>query len=314
MRAHSIFLQIIIGILIILVIFIKLDVNEVISTLKRTSPLYFVLACLAYFCMNLVLSTRLRYLLAKIGYQIKFPTVLFSHMGGMIIGDITPGRSGYFLTPPLLKKKAGTNITDGMACIFAPQGIEFILKVCGAIAALFYIYTISDISGLLIPVSIGATLLLVAGILMLMISWHDESITSKFVHRLPFFKKFTDKISSFKERSILIKDNITAILILYMIGWFFAGLQWFYLGRAIGIELPFAVFFLLHPLLSMLMFTLPSGLGFMEVGSILVFSLLGVPSVFAAAFSILVRVSVLLVDAIGLKTVLSSLRYSDIVS
>jgi len=229
-------------------------------------------------------------------------------MGGMIVGDITPGRSGYFLTPPLLKKNTGTSITDGMACIFAPQAIEFILKVAGAFVALFYIYTISDISDLLIPAGVGATFLLMIGIFMLMISWRDENLTSSLVRKLPVLKRFTEKISSFKESSILIKDNINAILVLYMVGWVFAGLQWFYLGRALGIEQPFFIFFLLHPLLSMLMFTLPSGIGLMDIGTILVFSLLGISPALAWAFSILVRISILLVDSIGLRTVLASVR------
>jgi uncharacterized protein (TIRG00374 family) len=314
MRLKSIFIQTIIGILIIVIIFFKLNITDIAFALKKTNHLYFILACISYLCMNLVLSTRMRLLLTRIGYQVKFTPVFLSHIGGMFAGDITPGRSGYFLTPALLNKKTGSKITDGMACIFAPQGIEFILKVGGAVAALYYMSKLSDISGnLLILVSISAILLLAVGILMLIISWHNEKVSLKFIRKLPFFKKFTENIPFFKERSIQIKGSINAILILYMIGWFFAGLQWFYLGRALGIQLSFFTFFLLHPLITLLMFVpgLPAGLGLMEAGSILVFSLLGVPYATAAAFSILVRISVLLVDAIGLKTVMSSLHYSD---
>jgi len=93
----------------------------------------------------------------------------------MIVGDITPGRSGYFLTPPILKKTSGIPITDGMACIFAPQGIEFILKVGGAAAALIYISSFSNVSrNFIISAMIGAIILLVVGIFMLLLSWQDE--------------------------------------------------------------------------------------------------------------------------------------------
>lgn len=317
MRARSIFLQIIIGIFIIFVIFIKFDINGTVSVLKKTDYIYFIMACISYLFLNLVLAGRLNYLLTKIGYKLRYPTVFLSHMGGMIVGDLTPGRSGYFLTPPILKKNTGTKITDGMACIFAPQGIEFILKVGGAIAAIFYISSRSPIgSDVLISVSIGAILLLIVGILMLIISWRDEELTSKLVRKLPFFKNFTEKVSFFKERSTQIKSSLNAILILYMVGWVFAGLQWFYLGKALGIQLPFFAFFLLHPLITILMFVPISlaGFGIMEGGVVVVFSLLGIAQAPALAFSILVRVSILLVDLIGLKTVLSSLRYSDIIS
>lgn len=311
MKKIRIFLQVIVGIAIIAFILNRLNLNEVALVLKKTDFAYFFLACLSYFFMNLALSTRLRYLLKKIGYDIKFSKVFISHMGGMIVGDITPGRGGYFLTPAILKKNAGTRITDGMACIFAPQGIEFILKVVGAILAIFYISTLRGIrTELLISAGIGAIVLLIVGILMLIISWQNENMTSNFIRKLPILGKFTENLLFFKERSIQIKGSLKAILLLYLIGWIFAALQWFYLGKALGIQLPFFVFFLLHPLITILMFVpvSPAGLGLMEGGVILIFSLLSISSATGLAFSVLVRVSILLVDLIGLKTVISSLR------
>jgi hypothetical protein len=312
MKKTRILLQIIAGFVIIAFILNKLDINEVITVLRKTNLFYFILACASYLCLNLVLAYRLNYLLTKIGYNVKFPQVFLSHMGGMIVGDITPGRGGYFLTPPFLRKKTGIRITDGMACIFAPQGVEFILKVGGAFLALLYISRNADINKtILASVSIGAFLLLGVGILMLIISWNDEKLTSKFLHRLPFFNKFTEKLSFFKERSIQIKNSINAILILYLIGWIFAALQWYNLGLSLGITgLSFFAFFLLHPLITILMFVpvSPAGLGLMEGGVIAVFLLFGIPAATGLAFSVLVRVSILLVDLIGLKTVLSSVK------
>lgn len=310
MKKTRIFLQAVIGVIIVAVILYKIGISDVISALKETAPLYFIMACLSYFCLNLTLSSRLNFLLAKIGFKIKYITVLFPHVGGMILSDITPGRGGYFLTPAILKKKAGTPITDGMACIFAPQAIELILKVGGAFAAIIYISSISGVRrDLLISAGIGAFILLFASILMLVISWKDENVSLNFLKRIPLIRNFTDRILPFKERSIAIKGSINTILILTVTGWFFAALHWFFLGKALGIELPYYVFFLLHPLLSILMFApTPAGLGVMELGTIGVLSLFGVSSELAAAFSILVRASMILVDLMGLKTVLGSLK------
>ncbi|MFA4935556.1 MAG: flippase-like domain-containing protein, partial [Candidatus Methanoperedens sp.] len=153
-----------------------------------------------------------------------------------------------------------------------------------------------------------AIFLLIVGIIMLIISWQDERMSLKFIRNLPFLNKFTENISFFKERSIQVKDSVNAILIMTLIGWIFAALQWFYLGRALGIELPYYVFFLLHPLLSILMFVplSPAGLGLMEGGAIVVFSFFGIPAAEGLAFSVLVRVSILLVDLIGLKSVVAA--------
>jgi len=311
MKKFHLFIQIVIGISIIAFILNKLDINQLFLVLKKTDMTYFILACLSYLFLNLLLASRLSYLLKKIGHKIRFKNVFLSHMAGMIIGDITPGRSGYFLTPTILKKKGGIPITEGMACIFAPQGIEFILKVAGAIVAIIYLSFYLNIEkNFIIYAGIGSVILLVVGILMLLISWNNEKMTSKFLSKVPFLNKFTENLSSFKDRSILIKDSLNMILILYMMGWIFAALQWYFLGKAIGIEISFFSFFLLHPLISILMFVplSPAGLGLMEGGIILVFSFFGISPALGMVFSVLVRVSILVVDIIGLKTVITASR------
>jgi uncharacterized protein (TIRG00374 family) len=309
MKKLRIFIQIIIGISIITFILNKLDLEEVMAVLGKTDLTYFILACISYLLLNLVLAFRLLYLLKKIGHIIKYINVFLSHMGGMIVGDITPGRSGYFLTPPILKKTSGIPITESMACIFAPQGIEFILKVGGAAAALIYISSFSNVSrNFIISAMIGAILLLVVGIFMLLLSWHEEKVSSRLLSKVPFLNNFAVNLSFFKDRSILIKNSLDKILILYMIGWFFATLQWYFLAKAIGIDISFFAIFLLHPLITILMFVpiSPAGLGLMEGGVILVFSFFGISSVAAMAFSVLVRINILFVDLIGLKTVMKA--------
>ncbi|CAG1002713.1 MAG: hypothetical protein MPEBLZ_02185 [Candidatus Methanoperedens nitroreducens] len=308
MKKLHLFIQIIIGVSIIAFILNKLNLNEIFEVLKKTDLSYFIMACLSYLFLDLILALRLSYLLKKIGHEMKLKDVFLSHMGGMIIGDITPGRSGYFLTPLILRKKSGVPITEGMACIFAPQGIEFILKVAGAVAAIIYLSFYLNIEkNFIIYAGIGSVILLVVGILMLLVSWNNEKMTSKFLVRIPFLNKFTENLSSFKDRSILIKDSLNIILILYTMGWIFAALQWYFLGKAIGIEISFFIFFLLHPLITILMFVplSPAGLGLMEGGIILVFSFFGISPALGMAFSVLVRVSILVVDIIGLKTVIS---------
>ncbi len=315
MKKANIIIQIIIGIAIIVFILNKLNLNDVASALKRTNPLYFVFACLSYVLLNVVLASRLNYLLKRIGYRFRFINVFISHMGGMMVGDITPGRSGYFLTPSLLKKNAGSKVTDGMACIFAPQGIEFILKVGGAVAAIIYISTFPGISNdLIITAAAVAAFLLVVGILMLIIAFRDEKMTSKLLGRLPFFKNYVANLSSFKERNLGIKENLNAILVFTMIGWVFAALHWYYIGKALGLELSYFDFFLLHPLLSILMFVpiSPAGFGLLEGGAILVFSLFTISAEPSMAFILLVRASILLVDLLGMKTILASLRDLEI--
>jgi uncharacterized protein (TIRG00374 family) len=309
MKKLRIFIQISIGISIIAFILYKLDLKKVLAELGKTDPAYFILACISYLLLNMVLAFRLSYLLKKIGHELKYINVFLSHMGGMIVGDITPGRSGYFLTPQILKKKSGIPITDGMACIFAPQGVEFILKVGGAAAALIYISSFSNVDrNVFLLAMVGAILLLVIGIFMLLLSWHEEKVSSRLLSKVPFLNNFSVNLSFFKDKSILIKNSLDKIFILYLMGWFFATLQWYFLAKAIGIDISFFAIFLLHPLITILMFVPISlaGLGLMEGGLIHVFSFFGISLELAMAFSILVRINILVVDLIGLKTVMKA--------
>jgi len=74
-----------------------------------------------------------------------------------------------------------------MACIFAPQGIEFILKVAGAIAAIIYLsYYLNIDKNFIIYSGIGSVILLIVGILMLLVSWNNEKMTSKFLGKILF--------------------------------------------------------------------------------------------------------------------------------
>jgi len=59
----------------------KLGLDEVFIVLKKTDMFYFVLACLSYLFLNLILASRLSYLVTKTGHEIKFRDVFLSHMG-----------------------------------------------------------------------------------------------------------------------------------------------------------------------------------------------------------------------------------------
>jgi uncharacterized protein (TIRG00374 family) len=143
---------------------------------------------------------------------------------------------------------------------------------------------------------------------MLIISWKSENLSSAFLSKIPYFRNFTENLVSFKEKNIGIKESSGAIMLFTLTGWFFAAMQWFFISKAIGINLSYFTFFLLHPLITILMFipVSPAGLGLMEGGVIVVFSFFGIPSAQGLAFSVLVRVSILLVDLLGLKSVLTA--------
>ena len=285
----------------------KFEIDEIVSVIAKTEITYFVLAALSYFTLDLILSYRLFYLLQQIGHRIEYHWVLVSHLGGMLIGDVTPGRSGYLLTPVFLKRIAEVRASDAVACIFAPQGLEFLLKVGGALAAIVYLISKVDITYLtnvtlwsaIVPAII---LLLLVGGLMLGVAWLDERYTERLFGRIPLIGRFIEHFLSFKDSSIRIRKNIKMIVVLYMAGWVVSGLQWYLIGEAMNLPITYLEFFLLHPLITMLMFVpiTPAGLGIMEYGTTIALSLLGISQTTGIAFALLVRANMVLTDALGI--------------
>lgn len=285
--------QIAIGIGIILAIYFKLGVYDY--------PLYIdlryvLLAAVSFFFLNVVLSFRLYKIVTGLGCKIGYLRSLESHLGGMLLSDFTPGKSGYLTTPLILKRIAGCNTKIGMASILVPQAIEFLIKIFGALLALILLYTSSThFKDLLLVAGIGIGMLFAISIIILLASWSERV-------RIPgFLKRFEIIFQSYFEHSVKTKDYILLLSSISIIGWFITAVQWYFIGAALNIDLSFIHYFLLQPLVSALMFVplTPAGIGIMESGAIAAFFLLGVDASPAFFFSILARASMILGDMGG---------------
>lgn len=302
-------IQLIFGVLIIALLFWRLDAKEVVGIIQEIGPVHFVFAGIAYLFYNVLMTYRVSYLLRQIGRSTDH-RVFFAHMGGMLASDVTPARGGYFVLPYLLKRFNQSSITDGMAVIVAPAGVEFILKVVGGFFGIMLLVSSTEMDrGVLISLSLAGILCLVVGSMMVVTMWSNERIFSNLLSRIPFFGKFQENYMQLKGRSLEIKSSAHVIVAISIICWLILGLQWLFIGKALGIDLPFYVYFLLHPLITLLAFVplTPSGIGVMEGGAAAVFYLLGLGSAVGLAFSLLVRVNSIAIDLIGLRSI-SALR------
>ena len=308
--------QVLIGIAILALLFYKIDIHDVIAAIRSVNIGLFVAAACSYFCYNLFMAYRLYYLLDRLGNKVRFRHSFFAHFAGMIASDVTPGRAGFFLVPYFLKNRTNCSISVGMAAILAPQGIEFILKVVGGFIGLVFFITAVSMNlstNVLLSLCISGAIFGGLGVVMLWILWTDESLSGRVVAKIPYIKKFKDGFMDMKAKSILIRDSIPIILIIYLICWLFLALQWQLIGLSLGITgLSFLAYFLLHPLITLIRFVpaTVSGLGLMEGTTALMFHMLGIPNGMAIglSFALVVRLNMILVNCIGLKGVFSGLN------
>ncbi|AEA47797.1 lysylphosphatidylglycerol synthase transmembrane domain-containing protein [Archaeoglobus veneficus] len=285
--------QSLLGVIILLALFYTL--RDDLGKVEGFLPHFFLIAVISYSILNLLLAFRIQYLLQKMGIAANFGCVLVAHLGGMIAGDVTPGRSGYLSTAKFLSR-CGSNVSTAMAAILAPQGVEFIVKGIGAMLAIAYFHSGGAIAGIAI-IAVGAI------ILCLLWSRRFDRLTG-FVESMPLGKH----VLSMREDGMKMRGYVMQILAVSLIGWLLVGIQWYFVGLSLGMKLRFLEYLLLQPLLTALMFVpiTPAGLGIMESASVVVLYMLGVEPSIAAVFAVLTRISGVIADLPGVYAFLVS--------
>ncbi|MEM3378486.1 MAG: lysylphosphatidylglycerol synthase transmembrane domain-containing protein [Candidatus Bathyarchaeia archaeon] len=123
--------------------------------------------------------------------------MIMASFAGQLLSDVTPVRSGYFLTPVFLKQLASIPIEQGMTGVLATGGINSFVKVAICLVGLGYFA-----SYLSLPIEItnallvGIIVMLVAGALLLLITWDKRfsKLVAK-LERLPLVGKRLSKFT-----------------------------------------------------------------------------------------------------------------------
>lgn len=301
-------------------------VDYLYTTLLTVKIEYLMLVFVTYFGINLLFTVRLRRVLAKDDVKTSFGKTLLAQYAGMLTSDVTPGRSGYILTPVYLRDQ-NVPASKGLSSILGIQTIEFLVKVAGGVGAVIYLVnfvpastwsemfpqTIAGINvGILIAV-LGIGLMLVGAIVLALFTWSKRAI-SLFdrIANFRYLKRFTGglmgKLEEYKESAHSTRSAIPEIIVLTLICWVLKGFEWWFLGLALGLNVPWIAFFLIHPLVTALAFVpiTPAGAGVQEFGIVGILGLLGVAAGPAVVFALLARGLLILQDLIGLPQIVKT--------
>ncbi|MCW4030650.1 MAG: flippase-like domain-containing protein [Candidatus Bathyarchaeota archaeon] len=296
------------------------------TTLLTVNVGYVVLAFVMYFGINVFFTIRLRRVLAKDKVKTTFGKTLMAQYAGMLTSDVTPGRSGYILTPVYLRDQ-NVPASKGLSSILGIQTIEFLVKVAGGVFAVIYLVQTVPMEtwntvfqaellgvniGLLLSI-VGITLMLVGALVLAAFTWSKRAIgLFDRVANWRFLKRFTGgimgKLEEYKESAHSTQKAIPEILALTMICWILKGFEWYFLGLALGFDIPWIAYFLIHPLVTALAFVpiTPAGIGVQEFGIIGILGLLGVAAGPAAVFGLLARGILILQDLVGVPQIVKS--------
>ncbi len=324
-RIFRILLQIVIAAALVGALLWYVGLSSLMETLGQMKPEYFALAFLAYFGINLLFTVRLMRILKRDGLKLSFHKTLFAHYAGMLTSDVTPGRSGYFLTPVYLRNQK-VPTSRSLSGILGIQTVEFLAKVAGGIGAvIFLVETVppnswehfGSFAGLnlgLLMAGFGIALMLTGALVLASFTWSQRAMSfftriagSRFLRR--FTGSLVGKLEEYKDSAQRIRRSIPEIILITLGCWILKGFEWYFLGLALGItQISWVGYFFIHPLVTALAFVpiTPAGVGVQEFGVVGIFTLIGVASGPAVGFALISRGLLILQDLIGVPQIAKS--------
>ncbi len=302
-------------------------VDYIYTTILTIKIEYLLLAFLMYFGINILFTVRLRRVLFKNGVRTSFGKTLLAQYAGMLTSDVTPGRSGYVLTPVYLRDQ-DVPTSKSLSSVLGIQTFEFLIKVIGGVGAIIYLvefvpaHTWNEIFptelagvniGLIIAV-FGVCLMMVGAIILAAFTWSRRAISIfDRIANSRYLKRFTGglmgKLEEYKVSANSTGKAIPGILILSVGCWVLKGFEWWFLGYALGItQIPWIAYFLIHPLVTALAFVpiTPAGVGVQEFGIVGIFGLLGIAAPIAGVFALLARGLLIFDDLAGIPQIVKS--------
>jgi len=123
-------IQVLVGALMLALLLYFADLASVMGLIFRADLGYVLMAALTFIIASVFVGYSLFILLERMGYSPPaFKTVMVS-IAGQLISDLTPARTGYFVTPVLLGGELGVNFEDGMAAIVFTGAVQSFVTTC----------------------------------------------------------------------------------------------------------------------------------------------------------------------------------------
>jgi uncharacterized protein (TIRG00374 family) len=311
-------IQLVIGVATILWLIQLGNLNEVLATILQINPLYIAGAVAFFVTASTFVAFALCTTIRNSNPDVPLRHMIMASFAGQLLSDVTPVRSGYFMTPVFLKQLANVPVESGMAGVLATGGVNSLVKVVLSLAGLAYFTSrLSLPAEVTSALYVGVIVLIVAGtfLILLMRERRFSRLVAK-VEKIPLigkkFREFTEMFNNVQTegRKIRLSLIIVAILILLSVLANAAGLYLVFHGVWYP-SLSLLDFFFMACFASVLTY-IPitiAGLGVQEAGYVLMLHLLhGLPlspvNPSFVAFALITRVLFTGTDIIGIGPLL----------
>ncbi len=288
-------LSILVSIVILGLIFWQvINFQDFLSALTLVSiPLFFA-SDIPYVIQSVIMGYRLSWAMKKSGVETSWKDGWLAHLFGMLGSDFSVGRTAYLSASLPFKSALAGNIGTVSALIV----VDVMVKAgLGIISALYFFGFFGlGINPLLLLFAVAVIL---AGGIFFVLIFNPRSI--RYVRKIPYAGKIImPYYTQFKTALESLKGHLFYLCLFPLMGWVLRGFEWWILGYAVGINMSFFTWFMLHPLLTLvrLVPVTVTGLGIFELTLIGTF-----PNIVASklvTFGILDMINNSFVDVFGL--------------
>jgi uncharacterized membrane protein YbhN (UPF0104 family) len=318
LKSIKIIIQVIVGVAILLWLLQLANSSEVFASILQFNPVNLIGAVAFFITASTFVALALCTTLRRSNPNAPLRKMLMASFAGQLLSDVTPVRSGYFLTPVFLNQLASVPVEQGMTGVLATGGINSIVKVTICLVGIGYFA-----SHLALPPEItsalfvGIAVLLIAGVFLLLLMW-DRRL-SKLVAKLekiPLIgkrlNKFTEIFSNVQKEGRKIRYSLIFVAALILLSILANATALYFIFNGLWYpSLHLVDFFFIAAFASVLTYVpiTIAGLGVQEAGYVLLLQLLLGISLTTinprlVAFALITRVLFTGTDIIGISPLL----------
>jgi uncharacterized membrane protein YbhN (UPF0104 family) len=260
------------------------NIGDTFSAILQVNVLYLLAAASLFILSSTLVALALYVPIKQTNPKAPMGKVVMASFGGQLLSDVTPARSGYFLTPIFVNRLADVPIEQGMTGVLATGAINALLKASICLIGLGYFISFLPLPPAVVnSLIVGVAVLLVAGVFLVLLMWEKRmaKVVAK-IEAIPLvgkkLHKITDMFANIQTQSSKVKRSfgVVAILILASLAVNAAALYCVFIGLWHTPALSLVDFFLLASFASALTYVpiTVAGLGVQETGYVLLLQLL----------------------------------------
>jgi uncharacterized membrane protein YbhN (UPF0104 family) len=316
----KIVIQLIVGVAILLWLLQLANSSEVFTTILQFNPINLIGAVAFFVTASTFVALALCTTLRRSNPDAPLRQMLMASFAGQLLSDVTPVRSGYFLTPVFLNQLARIPVEKGMTGVLATGGINSLVKVIVCLVGLGYFTSFlplpPEVTNSLL---VGIIVLLIAGVFFMLIMW-DKRFSKMVVklEKIPLIGKrlgkFTEMFNNVQNEGRKIRYSLIFVAAFILLSILANATALYFIFNGIwGPSLQLIDFFFIAAFASVLTY-IPitiAGLGVQEAGYVLLLQLLlGLPlstiNPNLVAFALITRALFTGTDIIGITPLLKA--------